>query len=88
MNFSSKQELYERVKPALKAKQNQFTRYGYNYIQDVDIWNYLIESNWKNAHDLMLSDIVSDIMHVSFDEVDNFVKENLRKEKREVILEN
>ena len=42
IEFSSKEELYQRVKPALKAKTMELKRVGYSYIREIDIWNYLI----------------------------------------------
>ena len=32
--FSSKEELYKRVGPALRAKLNEFHRLGYSYIKE------------------------------------------------------
>lgn len=80
--FSSKEELYERVKPALSAKKTEMHRLGYFYIDDVDIWNYLIESRWRNAHDLVLSDIVSDILNVDCVLVDRYLKGRISKTRR------
>ena len=64
--FSSLEELYKRVSPALHAKEVEMHRLGYFYIKDIDIWNYLTRKKWKNGKDLMLSDIVSDIMNAYF----------------------
>ena len=64
LEFSSLNELYKRVKPALHAKEEEFHRLGYSKVQSIDIWNYLIELKWKNGSNLMLSDIVSDIMNL------------------------
>ena len=61
--FSSKEELYVRVKPALFAKVSELERIGYNSITSIDIWNYLIQKKWKNGVGLMLSDIVDDILN-------------------------
>ena len=80
--FSSKEELYQRVKPALKAKINEFHRLGYDYVQDVDIWNYLIENIWCKAKDLMLSDIVNDILHVKIKKIDDYLKDKMSSTKR------
>lgn len=81
-SFKSREELYDRVKPALRAKLAEVHRLGYSYIQDVDIWNYLIQSKWKVSNGLMLSDIVDDILNVSIEEVDLYLKGKLAKEKR------
>ncbi len=80
--FTSKEELYNRVKPALHAKLAELHRLGYTYIQGVDIWNYLIQSKWKVAKNLSLSDIVSDILHAENEKIDTYLKGEIRKEKR------
>ena len=74
--FSSKEELYNRVKPALNAKAVELHRLGYSYIQAVDIWNYLIENVWSKSKDLMLSDIVNDIFQVKNKEIDIYLKKS------------
>lgn len=80
--FSSKEELFQRVKPALKAKLNEFQRLGYSYVQEVDIWNYLIENIWSKAKDLMLSDIVNDILHVKIQKIDDYLKDKMSSTNR------
>lgn len=87
MQFDSKEELYERVLPALRTKKDEFSRLGYSYIKEEDIWNYLVISSWQDAHELMLSDVVSDIMHVPLKEVDNYLKETIKRQKREAKLD-
>lgn len=77
-NFSSKEELYHRVLPALKSKVLELKRFGYSYIKENDIWNFLIETKWSMAHDLMLSDVVNDILKVDNDKVDRYLKEKLK----------
>ena len=47
VSFTSKEELYNRVKPALCAKIAQLHRLGYTYVQEVDVWNYLIKTKWQ-----------------------------------------
>jgi hypothetical protein len=80
--FSSKEELFQRVKPALKAKINEFHRLGYKHVQDVDVWNYLIENVWCKSRDLMLSDIVNDILHVKISKIDDYIKEKMSSTNR------
>ena len=86
--FSSKEELYKRVKPALYAKSRELERMGYFYIQEVDIWNYLIENKWKQASNLMLSDIVNDILHVDNKMLNEYLKGKLSGMKRTQYFEN
>ena len=80
--FSSKEELYKRVKPALNAKMVEMHRLGYTYIHDVDIWNYLIEVKWSKGKNLMLSDIVNDILHTSEKKIDEHLKGKISKSRR------
>lgn len=80
--FSSKEELYQRVGPALRAKVNELHRLGYSYIHDVDVWNYLIENKWCKARDLMLSDIVNDILQAKNKEIDMYIKDKMNSTKR------
>ena len=79
--FSSKEELYQRVSPALRAKVMELKRLGYPYIKEVDIWNYLIETKWCKGHDLMLSDIVNDILKTNNEKIDSYLKEKLNKDR-------
>ena len=81
--FSSQLELFNRVKPALNAKSVECHRLGFPNIRDIDIWNYLIDKKWKNGKDLMLSDIVSDIMHSDSKRIDLFLKDKAKEEIQE-----
>jgi len=80
--FNSKDDLFSRVMPALRAKNVELHRLGYSYIKEVDIWNYLIEEKWKNGKDLMLSDIVSDIMNADCKKIDTYLKGKISKTRR------
>lgn len=82
LEFSSQEELYKRVQPALKAKLAELHRLGYLYIQLIDIWNYLIFSRWKKSKDLTLADVVNDILHVDNRRLDEYLKGRLAKTRR------
>lgn len=82
LEFSSQEELYKRVQPALKAKLAELHRLGYPYIQLIDIWNYLIYSKWMKSKDLTLSDIVNDILHVDNKKLDEYLKGKFAKTRR------
>ena len=60
--FTSQEDLFIKVKPALKAKIAELERLGYKNIREIDIWNYLVKK-WKKGNDLMLCDIVDDILN-------------------------
>lgn len=80
--FSSLEELFKRVRPALHAKEMELHRLGYPYIKELDIWNFLIEEKWRNGKDLMLSDIVNDIMHAECRNIDTYLKGEISKTRR------
>ena len=80
--FSTKEELFTRVRPALRAKQTELYRLGYSYINDIDIWNYLIQVKWKISKNLMLSDIVDDIMHTDEKKIDEYLKGKMARSRR------
>ena len=80
--FSSQDELYKRVKPAINAKMVEMHRLGFPYINEIDIWNYLIETKWKKSHNLMLSDIVSNILNADNKKIDEYLKGKISKTRR------
>ncbi|MDD3392779.1 MAG: post-transcriptional regulator [Bacilli bacterium] len=82
ITFNSKTELYERLKPALLTKQEEMRRHGFPYIKKEDIWNYLIEIKWKNAQNLSLYDMVSDILNCDNYILDNYLKKKLNSKER------
>lgn len=80
--FSSKEELYKRVGPALRAKKADLDREGYTYIMEVDIWNYLVQEKWMKSHNLMLCDIVDDILRTDNKLIDSYLKRKLESASR------
>lgn len=61
MEFSSSEELKQRVMPALKMKQERFLKEGKN-ITTEDIWLYLKNNKWMKSKNLSLNEIVNDIL--------------------------
>ena len=86
--FSSKEELFHRVKPALNAKVGELHRFGYTYINQMDVWNYLIENKWIKSKDLMLSDIVNDILHTDNKKIDTYLKSKINDERSQYFEKN
>lgn len=80
--FNSQKELFVRVRPALRSKCSELQRLGFSEIKEFDIWNYLIIKKWRSAQGLMLSDIVSDIMNLSGDEISKNLEQNRIDDKR------
>lgn len=64
MEFNSEKELRERLSCALSTKISELESKGINYITEDEIWQYLINTKWKNAHGLCLSDMVDDILKI------------------------
>ena len=79
MEFNSLEELYERIKPALRCKQSEMKR-----IKLEDIWNYLKEVKWKNDTNLSLYDMVSDVLEVPNEVIDDYLKHKLNLSKRTI----
>ncbi|MCI9110849.1 MAG: hypothetical protein HFH47_03430 [Bacilli bacterium] len=88
IEFSSAQELYERLKPALKSKIGELKRDGYDYLSTEDVWNYLKENKWKKSTNLALYEMVSDIFNSDNALIDAYFKDKLNKKKRKVYFEN
>jgi hypothetical protein len=72
--FNTKEELFNRVRPALNIKEKDLKKLGYSNITSLDIWNYLIESKWSKSRDLVLSDIVDDILNVDIGGLNQYLK--------------
>ena len=79
IEFKSAKELYNRVLPALYSKVKELRGLGYKNIHEEDIWNYLVESNWKKKHDLQLCDLISDILFTNNLEINNYVTNRMQR---------
>lgn len=84
IEFSSLEELYRRIKPALHTKKEEMRRAGYIYIKEEDIWNYLKEIKWINSKNLSLYQMVSDVLNVQNELIDRYLKEKLNMRNRTV----
>lgn len=62
MEFTSQQQLYNKLLPVFNVKKRLIKNNEYNDITNKDIWYYLIENKWKNSYNLTISDIVNDII--------------------------
>ena len=88
IEFNSVQELYERLKPALTTKVTELKRNDLDYIKADDIWNYLKDSKWSKATNLLLYQMVDDILNLDNNEIDEYVKGEIRKKVIKPNLEN
>ena len=82
--FSSIEELYKRVKPALMTKSDELKRNGMNYITPEDIWNYLKDNVWNNSRNLRLFRMVDDILNADNEMLDDYIKNKMGTKERNV----
>lgn len=88
IEFNDVKELYERLKPALNTKVTELKRNDLDYIKIEDIWNYLKDSRWSKANNLLLYQMVDDILNLNNNEIDEYVKNEIRKKVIKPNLEN
>lgn len=79
IEFNNIKELYVRLKPALSTKVRELRRNDLDYIKEEDIWNYLKVTKWVSANNLLLYQMVDDILNLNNNDIDNYVKEEIRK---------
>ncbi len=87
ITFTSLEELYTRLKPALRTKKEEMKRNGYVYIKEQDIWNYLKQVKWTKAKNLSLYDMTSDILNTDDVIIDAYLREKLNLKNRKVYFE-
>ncbi len=85
--YKSQKELYLALVPALNVKIRKLKKMGYYYIKKEDIWNYLKEYKWSKSINLGISEMVSDIFLVDEQILDSYLKEKMKYENKEIILE-
>ncbi len=62
ITFASQEELYARIKPALRSKKKMLNKNGYKYVNENDIWDYMRLNKWNKSYGLELCDMVDDIL--------------------------
>ncbi len=88
IEFNDVKELYKRLTPALNTKINDLKRNDLDYIKKDDIWNYLKVTKWSKANNLLLYQMVDDILNLDDNEIDEYVKNEIRKKVVKPNLEN
>ena len=61
MEFSSSEELKQRVMPALRIKEQELKKQNKD-ITIEDIWFYLRQNKWIKSKNLTLNEVVNDIL--------------------------
>ena len=83
LEFRTKEELYNRVLPALYSKLKEVRKMGYKFVTEKDIWNYLVENEWKKRTNLELYDLINDILYVENYKLNEYVTDKMKKLKEE-----
>ena len=71
--FSSQEDLYHRLVPALRVKVRNFKRMSTSGVREKDIWDYLKSNKWNKVNGLTLSGMVQDILDVTYTEVLEYI---------------
>lgn len=75
--FSSINDLYRRILPALEAKVSELKRENIRLVTSKDIWNYCIEMKWKSKNDLRIYEIVNDIFETDGIKLESYIRQNI-----------
>lgn len=73
--YKSLKELYNSLKPAFDIKLKELKYKNETNITKEDIWTYLSLTKWTKAHNLGISDMVSDIMNVNYLDLKKYKEE-------------
>jgi len=85
IKFSSLNELYARLLPALNTRVKELIRDDLHYIKAEDVWNFLKETKWNNASNLLLHEMADDILCCNKNDIDAYFKDKMGKIKRDLI---
>ena len=69
MEFTSQYQLYQKLIPVFNVKKRLINYNKYEHITNEDIWKYLIENKWRQAHGLTLSDMANDIITLDIEKI-------------------
>lgn len=79
--FRNVEELYNRVLPALYSKRKEINSLGFKLVTEKDIWNYLVENEWKTKKNLELHDLINDIFYVDNIKINDYVMKKIERLK-------
>jgi hypothetical protein len=81
--ITTQNDLYKRLKPALRTKKHELILNGIKFVKEIDIWNYNKEHNWCNAKGLNIAGMVDDILNTHDKDYEKYVLDKINKENRE-----
>lgn len=77
--FTTQNELYRKVLPALKTKKNEMYREGIRCVKEIDLWEYHKEFTWRKAKGLTLASIVNDILNTDSKLYEDYIVKRYRE---------
>ncbi|KMY30355.1 hypothetical protein ACZ11_16820 [Lysinibacillus xylanilyticus] len=68
------EQLFEKIRPAIDSKMEEFKHYQYDAITAEELWRFCIEKKWrkKNIEQLRLHEVISTIFSVSPSDIVSF----------------
>lgn len=62
-DINTQEELYNKIKPALRCKKHHLFKEGITIVCEEDIWDYLKNNIWNNGDNLTLAEVVDDVLN-------------------------
>ncbi len=87
IEFRTKEELYNRVVPALSTKVSELRRMGFKYIKERDVWDYLVENEWRTKKNLELHNLINDILFIDNKKINEYVMNKIESERENIVEE-
>ena len=81
--ITTQNDLYKKLKPALRTKKHELILNGIKFVKEIDIWNFNKEYNWSNAKGLTIAGMVDNILNTSDKDYEKYVLDKINKENRE-----
>ncbi|MEQ6355391.1 post-transcriptional regulator [Lysinibacillus sp. M3] len=68
------EQLFEKIRPAIDSKMEEFKYYQYNAITAEELWRYCVEKKWrrKNIEQLRIHEVIATIFAVSPSDIVSF----------------
>lgn len=77
-DFSSAEELYKHIFPALHSKTKEFRIQKLPFVTENLIWKCLRETKWRKDIHLTLYDMVSDIFNLKEETILDYMKKRMK----------
>ena len=79
--FENVNDLYSRIKPALRSKVKEIKIMHKIDINEEDIFIYLSENKWNKSNNLSLYDMVDDILYLNNDLIIDYIANKINNKE-------